>query len=155
VFRVLTDALMHEEQLSFTYQKPGAAPKRHTNVNPLVLIYWGETPELLATVGFDATMRRFPLRRIQDPERLTGLRVVRPRDFDVDQWLADGGMGVPRNGAPRTFVLEARVRGPRSGTLEEAPYGKDQVVTDDPDGWKRLRVTVNNSKRPAGAVLPG
>jgi predicted DNA-binding transcriptional regulator YafY len=146
-FQVVTDALMQEEQISFTYQKPRAEPKRFTNVNPLVLIYWGETPELLATMGFDETVRRFPLRRVQNVERLSGHRAIRPHGFDVDQWLADGGMGVPRQGAARSFVLEARIRGPRSETLDEAPYGKDQVVTPDVDGWKRLRVTVNNTEQ--------
>ena len=146
VLNKITEALLKDHCVKFTYKNAKGEEKTHQQAHPLGIIYLGDIGYLLATSGLNKeTVLSFSLHRIIDVEVIGGMKVNVPATFDIDTYIAHGTLGIPRG---KPFKLEARFRGPRSKRFEETPLTEDQIgPIPESDGWFRIKATVNNTEQ--------
>lgn len=143
----ITEALLKDHRIKFTYTNAKGEEKMHPEVHPLGIIYLGDIGYLLATLGFKEEVLAFSLHRIAKVDFIHNMKANFPAAFDIDAYIAEGNLGIPRPKG-RKISLEARFRGPRSKRFEETPLSEDQITpTREPDGWVRIRATVNNTEQ--------
>ena len=142
VLATVQNALLADEQLEVSYHRIGVTDTVLFRLHPLALLQRGPVTYLAAT-AFDYTdVRLYALHRMQDA-RVTGEPAHRPKEFDIDAYLASGALHF-RGDEEGIIVLEARVAGYMADMLRETPLSADMCLAPEGEGWQ-LRATVVDS----------
>ncbi len=134
------EALIEQRQLTVTYQSAIANEPRHFTMHPVALLTHGPTAYLLASLGEGSELWQYPLHRFQNAQ-LTDKRAWRPPNFDLDQFLAEGGANF---GKVKTIRLEARMDDYLATILRETPLSHDQTLRKKGEHFI-LKATVQSS----------
>lgn len=149
VLDVVYAALLEDKRFRVLYRKHGAAEEREYVVSPLGLGVRNGTLSLVCTFWDYDDVTHMLLHRMRRPE-LLDQRVHRPRKFDLDRHLEEGGFGFARGAPIRLRMLAHR---DLAVSLAEAPLGKDQRQSDHDPEHVLIRVTVPNSMELRGWLL--
>lgn len=142
--RVIQEALLHGQRVDVLYESRSKSDVLNLELDPLALVQRGPVMYLIATGRSLASgrptdeVRRFALHRF----RKAWLReepAKRPKDFVLDDYLAQGGMGF---GNGRQIRLKAVFTRDAGEHLRESRLSEDQVIRELPDGRLEVEATV-------------
>lgn len=140
VLATAQEALLQDLQLVIRYLSPeGKKPKEFT-IHPLSLIQRGTTPYLVATAYNYPDVRLYAIHRIQWAAIAEG-KVVPPKDYTTDRYLASGAMDF---GGAKQIRLKAWLTNQLAIYLEETPLAADQKIQFK-QGRYLLTANVNDS----------
>ena len=137
----VTDALLHDRQVSVKYRRRGETATHEYMLNPLALVQRGPITYFLATAFEYKDIRTFSLHRVQSATMLE-TPVNRPKEFDLDRHLSTGVLDF---GAGRRIRLDVVFRSESAIHLYESPLAADQQLTPIDDDHVRLQVTINDT----------
>lgn len=136
------EAVLENRQITASYTAIGnAAPKEYV-LHPLGIIMRGSITYLLATVKEYTTPILFALHRFQSAQLSLAAAKV-PMGFNLDKAIAAGVADFAIEGEP--IQLELRCSESVTNYLIETKLSEDQLITSEPDGWKRVVATVNDT----------
>ena len=145
VRKALSEALLAERQVDAVYAPAGRAASRSYRLHPVGLILRGSVTYLAATTGGDTAPLLYAVHRFKtvdvraDAAHLpAGCDLAAALDAGRDQF----GSGGLRAGG---FSLELACDTGLAGLLSESPLGRDQRISDLPDGRRRVKVTACDS----------
>ena len=141
VQQMVSDALLFDRQMVIRYQKRGEDKLREYIAHPLALVQRGAITYLVATLFDYADALLLAMHRITSADILDE-RVRRPKDFDVDRYIAKGALGF---GDGKSVKLEAIFYEPAAEHLYETPLSGDQDITPVDDTHVRVTATVANT----------
>jgi len=141
VLDVVYTALLEDRRLRAHYRPRHAPEAKKYELNPLGLVVRDGTLALVCTF-FDYDDPHYVLLHRMAQAELLETATRRPKGFDLDAFLARGGVGFV-HGDP--IALEALVAREVAITLHETPLSTDQVLTPAGEGHELLRVTVPNT----------
>ncbi|HXC01995.1 MAG TPA: WYL domain-containing protein [Opitutaceae bacterium] len=124
VLAAVHEALLHDVQLKIRYLSPRSKKSKELTVHPLSLIQRGTTPYLAATAHDYPDVRLYAIHRIQRAE-ITKLKVVPPKGYTTDQYLAAGAMEF---GGGTSIQLKAWVTDELAIYLAETPLSVKQTI---------------------------
>jgi predicted DNA-binding transcriptional regulator YafY len=135
-------ALLAEKQLQVGYQKPWEDEPTEYVIHPLGLIQRGVSIYLVCLFeGFDDP-RLLALHRIKSAEQLPA-RANRPPDFQLDQAIAEGLLGM--GGSREPIRLVAKFYKPVAQHLLDTPLSHDQVVDEVDTYHLQIAATVRHT----------
>ncbi len=129
VLEEVQEALLLDMQLAVNYQAASAtAPKLH-QLNPLALVQRGAVIYLIATIASQPEKGPilWSLHRMSFVEK-TYVDAVRPKDFDLDEFIAQGKL---QFGSGKPIRLKARISKRLADELAEARLSEDQSFNAD------------------------
>jgi predicted DNA-binding transcriptional regulator YafY len=141
VLDVVYSALLEDRRLRALYRPRHASEAKKYELNPLGLVVRDGTLALVCTFWDYADPHYVLLHRMTQAE-LLDTEARRPKGFDLDAFLARGGVGFA-HGDP--IALEAVVAREVAITLHETPLSADQALTPVDEEHERLRATVPNT----------
>ena len=136
------EAVLENRQLTATYTAIGNAVPKEYVLHPLGIIMRGSITYLLATVKEYTTPILFALHRFQSAQLSLAPAKV-PKSFNLDKAIAAGVADFAIEGEP--IQLEMRCSESVTNYLIETRLSEDQLITSEPDGWKRVVATVNDT----------
>ena len=125
------EALLQDVQLKISYTSPSSRKAKELTVHPLSLIQRGSTPYLAATTYDYPDVRLYAIHRIQSAE-ITDCKVVPPKGYTTDGYLASGAMGFG-GGAP--IQLKAWLTNNLAIYLAETPLSASQKLQSKGDRY--------------------
>ena len=141
VLDVVYSALLEDRRLRAHYRPRHAPEAKKYELNPLGLVVRDGTLALVCTF-FDYDDPHYVLLHRMTQAELLETAARRPKGFDLDAFLARGGVGFV-HGDP--IALEALVAREVAITLHETPLSSDQELTPAGDEHELLRATVPNT----------
>ena len=136
VFNVLSGAVLRQEEVTFSYRKPGAGGKSERRVRPYHLAH---RENLWYLVAFDlerGALRTFALPRIADAAA-TRRTFTRPADFSPEKFFASA-LGVLGGSGDHRIVL--RFDAAVAERVREREGHESQVMRERPGGGLELRL---------------
>lgn len=138
VLDVVYSALLEERRFRALYRPRHAKETKKYELDPLGLVVQNGTLALVCTF-WDYDDPHYVLLHRMTQAELLDTAARRPKGFDLDAFLARGGVGFMR-GDP--VVLEAVVAREVAITLHETPLSTDQVLTALDEDHELVRATV-------------
>jgi predicted DNA-binding transcriptional regulator YafY len=138
VLDTAAEALYRGRKLAAMYARRNEKARPYT-LHPLGLVVKGPVLMLVAWAEERMAMRTMALHRFASLSMLDGPAVT-PPGFDLDKYIAEGGLGMKLSGAP--IELEVRFHPDLTPDFAETRLAEDQILTFDPDGWGRVRALV-------------
>jgi predicted DNA-binding transcriptional regulator YafY len=136
-------ALMKNLQLRLRYKKRDLAVATHYPVvHPLAIVQRGGIVYLVCTFADHDDVRTLALHRVHEAE-LVYAEVRKPRDFDVDAFIASGAFCF-LTGPP--IKLRATFQRPVAEHLFETPLSDDQMLVSCEDGSVLVTATVASTR---------
>jgi proteasome accessory factor B len=148
-FDLITQALQEHRELTFLYRNFGAARPRRRRVYPYHLACINNTWYLFAFDVHRQDMRTFSLTRLRRPE-MTGERFVKPRDFDLENYLR-GSFNVYAGRGDYDVVLDFDAWA--ADSIRGRRWHASQELTEMPGGQLRLRMHLASLKEAERWVL--
>lgn len=144
VLPVVYDALFHDRQFRTSYRRRKDSREKEYVVNPLGLVFRDGVIYLICTL-FDYTdIVQLVLHRMAGARALE-TRVRRPRGFDLDTYLTEGGLDFRRGGHLSVWL---ELQSETAQHLGETPLSPDQRMgAPDDDGWVSVRATVPDTSQ--------
>ena len=139
--RVVYEALLQDRQIEAVYQKRGDPKPSNYTLQPLAIVQRGALTYLVATAFRYEDVLMFALHRFQKVEMLDA-QVVRPKNFDLDDYIASGAFGF---GDGKKIKLEALFTRDAAEHLYETPISVDQVLRPQSQSHTKLVATVANT----------
>jgi proteasome accessory factor B len=136
VFNALSGAVLRQEEVAFSYRKPGDSKQSPRRVRPYHL---ANRQNLFYLVGFDlerAALRTFALPRIADVE-VTKEKFVRPADFSPEKFFASA-LGVL--GGTGDYNVIIRFSPKVADRVREREWHESQEMKELPGGALELRL---------------
>ncbi|HSY54660.1 MAG TPA: WYL domain-containing protein [Opitutaceae bacterium] len=124
VLATVHEALLQDVQLNIRYTSTSSKKPKDLTVHPLSLIQRGATPYLAATTYAYPDVRLYAIHRIQRAE-VTDLKVVPPKGYTTDRYLAAGAMEF---GGGASIQLKAWVTNELAIYLAETPLSVNQTI---------------------------
>lgn len=140
ILHAVEEGLVGQKQLSICYQAPSSPEPWSTHMHPIALLSHGSTPYLLGCLGKGTEIWQYPLHRFLSVE-LTEKPSWRPRDFDLDEFLAQGQATF---GKGKTIRLEALLDESLAKILSETPLSDNQTIREKDDHYL-LKASVQQS----------
>ncbi len=141
VQHAVTDALLHEKQLSIRYQKKGEGSLVDYRIHPLALVQRGSVAYLYVRIFDHEDARTLALHRIVAADVLDA-PVRYPKDFNIDQTIDQGVWGF--GSGEKTDVILA-FRNGMGDHLLETPLSADQTASIQADGRLHVSALVANT----------
>ncbi|GBE49222.1 hypothetical protein BMS3Bbin13_00138 [bacterium BMS3Bbin13] len=141
VLETVQPAVLEGRCLEVDYRRPDGGYHEDLLLHPLGLVQRGPVTYLVATAYDYEDVRLYAVHRIRGA-RCTGTRARRVRDFDLDEYIARGGL---QFGSGKSLRLRARVSESLAAILEETPIAQDQQLKAGVSGDYRLTATVPES----------
>lgn len=140
VAEAVYQAVLQERQLQITYsgKSEDAEAPSHT-IHPLALVVRDRVVYLICIFYDFVDPRLLAMHRILSAKVLEE-SALRPIEFSIDVYIADGKFGIPLNSHP--IVLEAEFMRHVAIHLRESPIADDQVIEDVDEENVLLRATV-------------
>ncbi len=129
ILESVQEALLFNRQLHIDYQSMGLDEPAAYEVHPVALVTRGAVPYLIATTFNYTDIRLYALHRMHEAKVLDR-RAKRPRDFDLDRYIQEGGTQLQRS-VNKPVNLKLRVTPELARILEETPLASNQMITDD------------------------
>lgn len=136
VFNALSGAVLRQEEVTFSYRKPGDAKPSSRHVQPYHL---ANRENLWYLVGFDlerAALRTFALPRIASAEN-TKKPFTRPADFSPEEFFANA-LGVL--GGTGDYRVVIRFSASVAERVREREWHESQEIRELPDGALEVRL---------------
>lgn len=140
VLAAVQEALLADMQLDVDYRTMSSEEGKVLRLHPLAMVNRGAVSYLVATTFDYADVRLYALHRMHSATQ-TSDQVKRPANFDLDEYIREGGLHFS-NG--NTLRLSALVSPALAKILEETPLSEDQKLKADGDQMK-LTATVADS----------
>lgn len=140
VLAAVQEALLADLQIDVDYHAMDYQDGKQKRLHPLAMVIRGAVTYLIATAFENDDVRLYALHRIRKAAR-TDETVKRPVDFDLDEYIREGGMLF---GNGKTIRLSANISQFLARILEETPLSEDQKLKADNDKV-RLTATVADS----------
>jgi predicted DNA-binding transcriptional regulator YafY len=134
------EALLCEKKLSVSYCAAHRSKAKDLVLHPLGLVIREPVVYLVAVADGRPDPYVYLLHRMQKAEVIQELRSV-PKDFDLDEFIASGALGVRLAEKPANLRLRLLTDGAEK-FLSETPLSKDQIIETTKGGDKVLRATV-------------
>jgi predicted DNA-binding transcriptional regulator YafY len=135
ILSAIQNGLLQDCQCVITYQRRGESGKDEYPVNPLGLVQRGVVLYLVCTIKTYSDLRILAIHRVLSAT-LLDTPSIRPKKFDLDEYLASGAFGWMTN---RTVKFKALFSVDAGNHLYETPLSEDQRIAVQDDG--RLKVT--------------
>ncbi len=135
-------AVLNEKQLELTYQPRGADAEKTYRVHPLALVVKDQIVYLLCTMWDYDEIRQLALHRIRSVTLLNEA-ALRPPDFSLDAYVAEGAFGYRLGATPLFLVAEFSRKA--AVHLAECPLSADQTLTDTGESRTRVTATVQDT----------
>lgn len=146
VMTTVYEALFHDRQFLGEYHSRGDRKRREFVVHPLGMIFSDPVVYLAATIGDYQDVRLLALHRFSSARLLMdGCR--RPPGFDLDAWLAEGGVSFPVAGGEGRLRLVMRMEAGVAHHLRESRLSADQKIGEEEEGWVRVAATVADTRQ--------
>lgn len=148
VLHVIQDALLLGQRIDVLYESRSKKEALDLEIDPLALVQRGTVLYLIATgkslsAGARTDeVRRFAMHRFHSAT-LRDEKARRPENFDLDEYLAKGGLGFGNGKMIRLKAIFSREAGEH---LYESRLSKDQEIKELDDG--RLEVTATVADTP-------
>jgi proteasome accessory factor B len=136
VFNALSAAVLHHDEVTFGYRKPGATQSPARHVHPYHLAH---RENLWYLVGFDTerqALRTFALPRITTVT-LTKAKFERPADFSPEKFFASA-LGVL--GGTGNWRVVIRFAATVAERVREREWHESQEMSERPDGGLELQL---------------
>lgn len=137
--RTVQEALLSNRRLDLVYDSRSKQARVDATIDPLALVQRGPVLYLIASRDGADEIRRFAMHRVSKAW-VREERVKKPAGFDLDQYLARGGMGFGNGGKMKKLkIVLSREAGEH---LYESRLSEDQVIRELPDGRLEITATV-------------
>lgn len=133
-------ALVNGRRLVSRYRSAYGNEAKDLVLHPLAIVVRGKTPYLVASIGGNTTPFFYAMHRFESAT-MGEDRAELPRDFNLDEFLRDGGASFGAGGRIR---IEAEIREALPDLLRETPLSDDQRITEKDGRWV-LNATVRES----------
>ena len=134
----IQEALLTDRRISVQYQSRKKKKKLDLEIDPLALVQRGTVLYLIASRKNAEDVRIFAVHRFSNA-LLQDKKAHRPKAFDLDNYLHQGGLGFGRG---KMKKLEAIFTSKSGEHLYESRLSEDQVVQELPDGRLKVQATV-------------
>ena len=141
---VVTQALLLNRRVAVCYRARGANEDKNYDASPLGLVVRDQVIYLVCTLREYQDVKQLVLGRMRSA-RLLDTPAKGLEGFDLDQYIAQGGFGIPLE-AGRTLRLVADFDRPVAIGFIERPLGADQLVEDIDEKTVRLTATVADTQ---------
>lgn len=144
VQREIYEGVLKQTQLSVSYLARGEKETREYVAHPLGVVIADSVCYLVCTINSYNDVRLRALHRI---ERVTDLneRSRRPKDFRLDDYLAEGHLGFLRTDKP--LKLEFLIRTSWARHLTETPLSENQIIEIENELWAKITATVPDTSQ--------
>lgn len=136
---VVYESLFQEKQVRLHYCPKGEVELKEYVANPLGIVIRNQVIYLICTLWRYEDVLQLALHRIKNAE-LLAKRALRPKRFDLDEYIRKGEFGYPLSEKP--IRLRAIFDRGASLHLHETPLSLDQVLTPYDDDHEQLEATV-------------
>lgn len=137
---VVTQALLLNKRVAVTYRPRGTQEDRQYEASPLGLVVRDQVIYLVCTLREYQDVKQLVLSRMRSA-KLLETPANELKDFDLDQYIAQGEFGMPLESG-RTIKLVADFDRPSARWFIERPLDANQVVEDIDEKTVRLTATV-------------
>jgi predicted DNA-binding transcriptional regulator YafY len=142
VQEVVYRALFESKKLAIRYLAHRAPQPHDFEVNPIALVQRDHLIYIVCTLGESTETRLLVMHRMQSARLLDTLAVV-PDDFDLDAYIAAGGLGYQ---VGSIILLEAELTAAVAAILTETPLSADQALQELSSGRFHLTASVADTK---------
>lgn len=139
---LIYQSLSQERRIHIFYQSRASKEMKDYTISPLALVVRDKVIYVLCTMKDYADIRQLALHRIHSAEA-TSDAINRPKDFDVDAYIASGAFGILDG--DRNLKLVAHFEASAAAHLYETPISTDQQLHSEPDGSIKLTATVKDT----------
>jgi predicted DNA-binding transcriptional regulator YafY len=139
LLEMVQEGLLNERRLEVGYRKRGEDQLKDYEVHPLGLVHRDAAAYLVCTLRSYEDVVLLALHRM-DGVKLLDSASNAPAGFDLEAWIAKGGMGYVRGNKP--LALKVRLEENAAVTLIESPLSDDQVVRKPRQGKVIVEATV-------------
>lgn len=136
-------ALLESRQLQVRYRARHATDSKLMRLHPLGLVIRESVYYLVGTANDYTDVIQMALHRFLEAEVLAD-RVREPSDFDLDQYIEDGGFLYPQG---KEINLVAHFDPYTAQHLRESPLSECQTLAELPDGRIEIRARVLDSQQ--------
>lgn len=137
------EALLNDRQVNLVYHRRGAEGPVEYTAHLHGLVQRGAVFYLVCSLFHYEDVRLLALHRVLSA-RLLDEPSKRPKDFDLDDYIARGGIDF---GSGKQIKLEALFTSEAGAHLDETPLSIDQTVAPARDGWVKVKATVNDTSQ--------
>lgn len=134
----IQEALLTRRRLDVLYESRSKQEALNLDIDPLALVQRGPVMYLIAGRKGHEGVRRFALHRFKKAW-IRDEKVQKPADFELDEYLAKGGMGFGKGEMIKLQAVFTREAGEH---LYESRLSEDQVITEMEDGQLLVEATV-------------
>lgn len=135
-------SLSQEQRVHISYLSRASKELKDYTISPLALVVRDKLIYVLCTMKDYTDIRQLALHRIHSAET-TNDAINRPKDFDVDAYIASGAFGI-LDGV-RNLKLVANFDASAAAHLYETPVSTDQHLQSQEDGSVKLTATVKDT----------
>lgn len=143
VLDAVYQGLLQQRQIEVIYNNRASQEPRTLILHPLALVVRDSVHYLLATVFEFTDVRQLVLHRMSEA-RLLDARASEPQDFDLENYIREGGFDYSRG---QQIRLIARFDAAAAKSLLETPLSTEQENIELKDGRVEIRATLNESER--------
>lgn len=143
VLEVVTEALLTDSQCRLTYQGRRWSEPQDITVHPVGLVFRSPNVYLICSVEGREGIRQLVLHRATSSELLP-LPAERPADFDLDDYINSGNMGLLFSDT--AIKLRLRCDKPMLNHLLESPLADDQEVQELDEKHFELIATLSDTQ---------
>lgn len=139
---LIYQSLSQERRVHISYLSRASKEIKNYTISPLALVVRDKVIYLLCTMKDYTDIRQLALHRIHSAEA-TNDAINRPKDFDVDAYIASGAFGILDS--ERNLKLVANFDASAAAHLYETPISTDQQLQGQEDGSVKLTATVKDT----------
>lgn len=142
VLEAAYDAVLRDRVVAVRYLSRSQGKVVEAEVHPLGLLFRDSVGYLVGVFDGYEDVRQLALHRVEAMEVL-GRKRKKPRGFSMTKYVEEGNADFVLG--PRKKVV-VRVAPDAAATLVETPLSREQVVTEEEDGWVRIEAEVVDSR---------
>lgn len=139
---LIYQSLSQEQRVHISYLSRASKELKDYTISPLALVVRDKVIYVLCTMKDYTDIRQLALHRICSAEP-TSQAINRPKDFDVDAYIASGAFGILDS--DRNLKLVANFSANAAAHLYETPISIDQQLQSQEDGSVKLTATVKDT----------
>jgi predicted DNA-binding transcriptional regulator YafY len=139
----LQEALLQNRQCDITYQKRVAGEVDTYPVNPLGMVQRGVVLYLVCTIKTYTDLRILAVHRVLSAT-LLDTAAIRPKSFNLDNYIATGAFGWTIGG---TIRFEALFTAEAGKHLYETPLSENQRIVVEDDGRLRVKASIYQNQQ--------
>lgn len=136
--------VLSDTQVAVRYQSRSKKESRDYSVHPLGVVIADSVCYLVCTINAHKDIRLLALHRILKAENTT-TPSRKPKGFNLDSYLAGGGIGILKEEKP--IALEFLMRSIWAAHLAETPLNSKQTMKAINEEWTKVSATVANTSQ--------